>query len=147
MLQFGVSLTYDTISVDYNHNMFIIQATDVLLIEVGCVKVCRERLVVTIKMNIFQSKYLQKSASLQLYRIYKARVLFKMTSLKDATIFKANFVACSLMRIFHPVNSLVVSWNLWLILLRKIWLFLNLVKHTSKISKILRIPNLCLFFL
>jgi hypothetical protein len=32
---------------------------------------------------------------------------------------------------FHPVNSLVVSRNLWLILLNKIGLFLNLLKHTS----------------
>ncbi len=27
MLQFGASLTYDTSSVNYDHNMFIIQAT------------------------------------------------------------------------------------------------------------------------
>jgi hypothetical protein len=33
---------------------------------------------------------------------------------------------------FHTVNSLVVSRNLWLILLRKILLFFNLVKHFSK---------------
>ncbi len=50
------------------------------------------------------------------------------------------------MMIFCPVYSLVVSRNLWLILLSKILLFLNLVKCTSKIYKILRIPNLCLFF-
>jgi hypothetical protein len=37
-----------------------------------------------------------------------------------------------IMRLFHPVNSLVVSRNLWLILLGKIWLFLNLVKYTTK---------------
>jgi hypothetical protein len=29
MLQFGASFTYDTSSVNYNRNMFIIQATDV----------------------------------------------------------------------------------------------------------------------
>ncbi len=45
-------------------------------------------------------------------------------------------------RLFYPVNSLVVSRNLWLILWSKIWLFLNLVKHASKI---LMIPNLCFF--
>ena len=50
------------------------------------------------------------------------------------------------MRIFHPVNSLVVSRNLWLLLLIKILLFLNLVQDTLKIYKILRISNLCLFF-
>jgi len=33
------------------------------------------------------------------------------------------------MRLFHPVNSLVVCRSLWLILLIN-WLFLNLVKHT-----------------
>ncbi len=38
----------------------------------------------------------------------------------------------STMRLFHPANSLVVNRNLWLILLSKIWFFLNLVKHTSK---------------
>ena len=37
------------------------------------------------------------------------------------------------MRFFYPVKSLVVSRNLWLILLNKILLILNLVKHTSKI--------------
>ncbi len=36
------------------------------------------------------------------------------------------------MRLFHPVNSLSVSRNLWLILVSKIWLFLYLVKNTSK---------------
>ncbi len=36
------------------------------------------------------------------------------------------------MRLFHSVNSLVVSWNFWLILSSKILLFLNFVKHTSK---------------
>ncbi len=49
------------------------------------------------------------------------------------------------MRLFHTVNSLVVSKNLWLILLSKISLLLNLVKHTLKILKILRSPNLCFF--
>jgi hypothetical protein len=39
------------------------------------------------------------------------------------------------MRLFHPVQSLVVSRNLWLILLSKIGLFLNLVKRTSKNDK------------
>ncbi len=29
MLQFGASLTYDTSSINYNHNMFIIQASEV----------------------------------------------------------------------------------------------------------------------
>ncbi len=38
-----------------------------------------------------------------------------------------------LMRHFHPVNSLVVSRNLQLILLSKIWFFLNLAKHATKI--------------
>ncbi len=38
-------------------------------------------------------------------------------------------------RLFHPVNSLVVSRNLWLILFSKILLFFNLFKHTSKNSK------------
>ncbi len=33
---------------------------------------------------------------------------------------------------FHPAISLVVTRNLWVILLRKIWLFQNLVKHGSK---------------
>ncbi len=36
------------------------------------------------------------------------------------------------MRLFHPVNSLFVSWNMWLILLSKIRLFFNLVKHPLK---------------
>jgi len=39
------------------------------------------------------------------------------------------------MRHFHPKNSLVVNGYLWLILLSKIGLFLNLVKHTLKNSK------------
>ncbi len=50
-----------------------------------------------------------------------------------------------LMRIFHPINRLVFSRNLWLILLSKIWLLLNLAKP-AKISKILRNPNFSLFF-
>ncbi len=36
------------------------------------------------------------------------------------------------MRLLHPINSVVVSRNLWLILKSKIWLILNLVKHTWK---------------
>ncbi len=36
------------------------------------------------------------------------------------------------MGISHPVNSLVVAKNQWLILLHKICLFFNEVKHTSK---------------
>jgi hypothetical protein len=36
------------------------------------------------------------------------------------------------MRLFHPVNRLFVTRNLWLVLLIKIWLFLKLVKHASK---------------
>ncbi len=36
------------------------------------------------------------------------------------------------MRLFHPVNSFIVSRNLCLVLLSKIWLFLNLVKCTEK---------------
>jgi hypothetical protein len=39
------------------------------------------------------------------------------------------------MRLFHQVNSLVFTRNLWQILLSKILLFLNLVKHASKNSK------------
>ncbi len=35
-------------------------------------------------------------------------------------------------KLFHPVNSLVVSRNLWLILLSKICLFLDLAKNASK---------------
>ncbi len=51
------------------------------------------------------------------------------------------------MRLFNTVKSLVVSRNLWLILLSKIWLVLDVVKYTLKNSKILRIPNLCRCFL
>jgi hypothetical protein len=47
---------------------------------------------------------------------------------------------------FHPFLSLVVITNLWIILLSKILLLLNLVKHTYKIYKILRIQNMCLCF-
>jgi hypothetical protein len=47
-------------------------------------------------------------------------------------------------RLCHPLNSLVVTRNLWLILLSQIWYCSNI--H-QKISKILRIPNRCLFFL
>jgi hypothetical protein len=36
------------------------------------------------------------------------------------------------MRLFHSVNSSVVSRNLWLILIMKVLLFLNFVKHTLK---------------
>ncbi len=36
------------------------------------------------------------------------------------------------MRLFRPLNSLVVSRNLWLILLHKIWYFSSLVKYISK---------------
>jgi len=35
MLQFGASLTYDTSSINYDHNMFIIQATGVVLLNVA----------------------------------------------------------------------------------------------------------------
>ncbi len=51
--------------------------------------------------------------------------------------------------LFNSVNSLVVSRNLWLILIMKILLFLNFVKHTLKhfyISKPLSISNMCQFF-
>ncbi len=52
-----------------------------------------------------------------------------------------------LMRIFHWLNRLVVSRNLWLILLSAICLFLNFVKHTLNFfSNISRILNLCLFY-
>jgi hypothetical protein len=37
------------------------------------------------------------------------------------------------MRIFYPVNSLVVSRNLWLILIRQISLFIIEVEHTLKV--------------
>ncbi len=36
------------------------------------------------------------------------------------------------MRIFWPLNILIFTGNLWLILLSVIWLLLNLVKHISK---------------
>jgi hypothetical protein len=36
------------------------------------------------------------------------------------------------MKIFRPLNNLVVRRNLWLILLSEIRLFLNLLKPTSK---------------
>jgi hypothetical protein len=39
---------------------------------------------------------------------------------------------CSSIRFFHPVKSLSVSRDLWLILLSKISLFLNLVKLASE---------------
>jgi hypothetical protein len=51
------------------------------------------------------------------------------------------------MTIFHPLNSLFVSRNLWLILLSKILLLLNVVNNASKSSTTQRIPNLRLFFL
>ncbi len=50
-------------------------------------------------------------------------------------------------RLFQPLNSLVVTRNLWLILWSKIWKFSNSVKHSSKICKISKIWNMCLFFL
>ncbi len=46
------------------------------------------------------------------------------------------------MRLFHPVNSLVVNGNLWLILLGKIRQFSNLVKHISKNFKYVLIFSL-----
>ncbi len=55
--------------------------------------------------------------------------------------------ATLVMRLFHPLNSLVVTRNLCQISLSRIWYFSNLVKHTSKNSKMARIPNLCIFFL
>ncbi len=51
------------------------------------------------------------------------------------------------LRIFHPVNSLVVNRNLWLILLSNIGQFLIQSNTQQKFSKILRITNLWLFFL
>jgi hypothetical protein len=48
---------------------------------------------------------------------------------------KVNKSNTALMRHFHPVNRLVVERNLWLILLTKILLYPNLVKHSSKNSK------------
>ncbi len=42
---------------------------------------------------------------------------------------------CLWMRTFLPVNRLVVSINLWLILVSKIWLLLNLVQLHIKILK------------
>ncbi len=47
-----------------------------------------------------------------------------------------------IMRMFHPVNSLIVTRNCWLILLIKISLFLNLSKHTSKNYRL----QICDFF-
>ncbi len=52
-----------------------------------------------------------------------------------------------LMGIFHQINNLVVIRYWWLILLIKIWLFLNQCNLHQNFSKILTIPNLCLFFL
>jgi len=47
----------------------------------------------------------------------------------------------------NPVNSFAFAKNWRLILLCKIPLFLNILKHAlNKISEILRIPNLFLFF-
>ncbi len=46
---------------------------------------------------------------------------------------------------FHPPNSLVVTRNQWLILVSKIRMFLNLVKHTSIFSKILKISFALIF--
>jgi len=49
-----------------------------------------------------------------------------------------NFSTCpvpNLVGLFHPVHSLVIIRNLWLLLLTKFWLFLNLVKHTSYFFK------------
>ncbi len=48
------------------------------------------------------------------------------------------------MWMFHPINSLVVTGNRRLILLSKIWLFLNWVIITSKTFWF---PNMCLSFL
>jgi hypothetical protein len=45
----------------------------------------------------------------------------------------------------YPAKSFVVTRYQWLILFSKIWVLLNLVKPALKISKILRIPNMCLF--
>ncbi len=48
---------------------------------------------------------------------------------------KITYSNTELMRLFHPAKNLVFSRNMWLILLSKFWLFLNLVKHASKNSK------------
>jgi hypothetical protein len=50
-------------------------------------------------------------------------------------------------RLFRPLNSLVVDRNLCIILLSKIGEFSSLVKHTTKFFKILRITYLCFTFL
>jgi len=49
------------------------------------------------------------------------------------------------MRMFRPVISLFVTRNRRLILLSKIWLFLNSVKPITKSSENFRIPIPCLF--
>jgi hypothetical protein len=38
---------------------------------------------------------------------------------------------------FHPLSSLLVTRNLWLILFSKIGLLLNFVKHATKNSKLI----------
>jgi len=51
-----------------------------------------------------------------------------------------------LMRICHPKNSLVVSRNLWLILLSKIWLILNLVKKIHQKFLKFQGSQICAYF-
>ncbi len=50
------------------------------------------------------------------------------------------------MRLFHPLNSSGVTRNLCLILLSKLDSFQMQSNINQKISKILRIPNMCLLF-
>ncbi len=55
-------------------------------------------------------------------------------------------ILANLMMLFYQVNILAVSKNLWLLLSSKIWLFLNLVKHTSENYSIIGIPHIHSFF-
>ncbi len=71
-----------------------------------------------------------------------AQYLLKKDQLKYFSPFEKDFK----MRLFHPANILIVSRDLWIILLSKIWFFSNSDKHKSKNSKILSILKLCLFF-
>ncbi len=80
---------------------------------------------------------------------YLTRYLCELIYCHDSAVFTlVNFwgAKMSAVRIFHPVHILVVTRNQRIIILHKIKLFLNLVKCTSKSSKILTIPYRTYFF-
>ncbi len=93
-------------------------------------------------MNFVFSRLKQNKFWHVMPTLYQWELFYLQSFIKIGLIFFVKLIVS--MRIFHALNSLVISRYLWLILLSKTLLLSNLVK--PKNSKILNIPKMCLIF-